>query len=158
MVIIKNKWRGSFTVEATVIVSFVCMLIALIVMLGFYVHDCAVMKSTANELAIKASMWGSRYVSPVINEVDYESMKEEIQIEMSSVEDIGYEWLGRRLLYGKVKSVHIFRGILEENVRVKICVSFKIWNFEFAQNTQSDAIWIDSRELPRMNKETGGEE
>ena len=144
--------------EATVIVSFMCMLIALIVMLGFCVHDCAVMKSTANELAIKASMWGSRYVSPLINEVDYESMKEEMQIEIGSVEDIGYEWLVRRLLYGKVKSVNVFRGILEDNVRVEICVDFKIWNFEFTQNAQSDALWIDSRELPRMNKETGGEE
>ena len=157
VVAIECKLRGSFTVEATVIVSFLCILIAFVIMLGFYGHDRAVVKSTANELAMKASLWGSRYVLTELNEVDYEAMKADAPIDICDVETIGYEWLQKRLFIGKVKSVQIFQKILNRNVEVEIHIDFKLWRFMFSQNFRADAVWIDSKELPRINKETGEE-
>ncbi len=157
VVAIEYKLRGSFTVEATVIVSFLSLLIAFVVMLGFYGHDRAVAKSTANELAMKASLWGSRYVLSGINEVDYEAMKADESIDICDVESIGYEWLQKRLFIGKVKSVQIFQGILNRNVEVEIYIDFKLWRSMFSQKFRADAVWIDSKELPRINKETGEE-
>ena len=141
--------------EATVIVSFLCMLIAFVVMLGFYGHDRAVIKSTANEMAMKAGLWGSRYVLTEINEVDYEAMKEEVTIDIRDMEKVAYEWLQKRLFIGKVKSVQIFQGILNRNVQVEIYIDFKLWSSIFSQKFRSDSVWIDSKELPRINKETG---
>ena len=137
------------------VVSFMCLLIALVILLGFYGHDRAVMKSTANTLATKAGLWGSRYVSPLIDEVDYEALKAGLQTDLSIVEELGYECLEQRLLLGRVNSVQILKGYLKKHIQVNISVDFKIWNYAFTQEIQSDAVWIDSRDLPRRYKETG---
>ena len=84
MDVITKRWRGSFTVEATIVVSALCMLIGLTILLGLYGHDRAIIKSTANEMALKGALWKGRYVSPITFEVDYEAMRqnEKVQIEI----------------------------------------------------------------------------
>ena len=131
------------------------MIIVLVVMLGFYGHDRSVIRSTANELAIKGNLWGSRYVTPDINEVDYERMKSKEHVDFQIIEKLGSELLDKRLLCGTVKSVEVLQGVLNEDIKVKINVEFRIWNYTFLLETQSDDKWIDSMELPRTYKETG---
>ena len=33
------KKEGSFTIEGTVIVSFICLMIGMVILMGFYGHD-----------------------------------------------------------------------------------------------------------------------
>lgn len=57
----KWKRRGSYTVEGTVIISFICLMVGMTAALGFYCHDRTVIQSAADELA----MFGS----PVVRQI-----------------------------------------------------------------------------------------
>ena len=62
------KGRGSYTVEGTVIISMIFLATGMVILLGFYGHDRAVMQSTADELSIYGSLWAGRYMQPEIRE------------------------------------------------------------------------------------------
>lgn len=153
-----RKCRGSYTVEGTIIVSLICVMIGLIVVLGFYGHDRAVIQTTANELSMMASLWSGRYVSPTIKEVDYEALKQGNKTDLSQVEDNGYQMLQSKLLYGEVQSVDIFRTAWKKSVCVAVVVRFQIWNYEFEYKTESLCRVFDSHDLPRKKIENREEE
>lgn len=158
MVAIKLKWRGSYTVEGTVVVSIACMMIALICVFGFYGHDRSVMNSTANEIVLMASLWKGRYVSPEINEVDYEALKNNMEADLSMIENKGYQWLDERLLYGKVQSVRVFSSFLSKRIRVEMVAGFNLFGYEFEYKVQSSFRYFESEDLPRKPVESGEEE
>ena len=145
----KTEWRGSYTVEGTVIVSMICFMLWLLIMLGLYCHDRTVMQSTADELAEAAAFWQGRSVHPGIEEVDYERLKKESQAEWSDLTEIGYRTLDRRLLLTGDSTVSIqYREGVKE-VEVQIQGDFQIFSRSVQCLVQASSTVIDSRELPR---------
>ena len=143
--------------EATIVVSCFCMIIAWTILLGFYGHDRAIMKSMANDLALKGALWVGRYVSPMLNEVDYNAMKQKAEVSFETLETDGYMRLQRRLLYGKVQSVRVSEGVSKDKIHVEIVVNFKLWKVPISCTVQSSSRMIKSEDLPRKIKETGEE-
>lgn len=157
VVVIESKLRGSYTVEATAVISLFCMLIALVIILGFYGHDQAVMKSTANVLAFNASLWKGRYVSMLYDEVDYGALKSKADIDLSLIESKGYEMMEQRLLLGKVQAVRATQTNFGGKVVVEIEAAFDLGK-TVIYTVQSESRVFKSNNLPRNIRETGEEE
>lgn len=138
--------------------SMACVMIALICVFGFYGHDRSVMNTTANELALMASLWTGRYVSPETGEVDYEALKTEMDTDLSRIESRGYQWLNDRLLYGKVQSVRVLPSFLGKRIRVEMVAVFHLYDYEFEYKVQSSFRYFESKDLPRKPEESGEEE
>ena len=155
---ITKKWRGSFTVEATVVVSFLCILMSLTILLGFYGHDRAIIKSTANDMAIKGALWRGRYVSPITYEVAYGAMKRKEKVPFDEIEALIYAKLERRLLLGKINSVQVTEKSLQNMLEVEITVDFKLWKIPVSCTVQSSSHLFESKDLPRNIEETGEKE
>jgi len=139
-------------------VSMACVMIALICVFGFYGHDRSVMNTTANEMVLMASLWKGRYVSPEMSEVDYEALKNKMEIDLSLIENKGYQWLNERLLYGKVKSVRVIPSFLSKRIRVEMVAVFNLYDYEFEYKVQSAFRYFESEDLPRKPVESGEEE
>lgn len=158
MGVITKRWRGSFTVEATIVVSALCMLISLTILLGFYGHDRAIIKSTANEMALKGALWKGRYVSPITFEVDYGAMRQNEKVSFAQIEALVYDKLEQRLLLGKIRSVQVSEKNFQNRLQIEIVVDFKLWRIPVSCTVQSSSHLIESKDLPRNIKETGEEE
>ena len=141
--------------EATIVVSMFCMLIACTILLGFYGHDRAVMKSMANDLAFKGALWTGRYVSPTRHEVDYSAMKQGEEMTLDAIETEGYRQLEKRLLCGQIRTIKVYESILKNEVCVEITVDFKLWEIPVSCTVESSSQVIDSDDLPRILEETG---
>ena len=148
--------RGSYTLEGTVIVSMLCLMIGLVISLGFYCHDLAVLQSGADELAEYAAMWKGRYVQPEIKEVDYERMKASEKVSIQDFEGMGWSLLEERLLWGRVENIAITESLLSGEVRINIEGRFSIGNRSFSSSAQASAYICPSEKLPRRSKEGGG--
>lgn len=121
--------------------------------MGFFGHDCMVMKSTADELAIMGSLWSGRYVSYAYDEVDYEALKQRQTIDLNQIEQKGYSILAKRLLYGNVKHVSVSKQLLGHKVLVEICTDFKIGKYTFDYVVTGEASVFESNDLPRRKVE-----
>jgi hypothetical protein len=55
----KMKWKGSFTVEAALVVSVTIFVLAALIICAFFVHDRAVLQSAACEAAAAGSNFAS---------------------------------------------------------------------------------------------------
>lgn len=153
VVYIKKRYRGSYTVEGTVIVSAICIIVGLTVCMGFFGHDCMVMKSTADELAMMGSLWSGRYVSYEYGEVDYEALKQKQAVELKKIEQQGYTLLSERLFLGKVQSISISKQILGHRVHTEICTDFKIGSYTFDYAVIGESAFFESNDLPRRKVE-----
>ena len=122
-------------------------------MFGMYGHDRSVMQSVANQMAQKASLWSGRYVLPEIDEVDYIALKENAAVNLERIENLGYQSLKNRLLYGDLKRVQVGYGFLSKNVQVKIVADFHIGRYRFSVETQASGKVFESEDLPRKKNE-----
>lgn len=154
------KWteQGSYTVEGAVIISFICLIVALVVGLGFYCHDRMVLQGAADELAMYGSNWVGRYVDPVIKEVDYEGLKYRHPVSFDSLISKGYKMLQGRLLWGKSPQISIEQSYFGKEVEVKINSSFLIGSKAFLCKVSSSACVIRSRDLPRTSRKEQGDD
>ena len=155
MVAIRKKLRGSYTVEATVVISVFCMLIVFTILLGFYGHDCAVMKSTANDLAYRAALWTGRFVSPTLDEVDYGALRQNTKVGFDQIESEGYALLEKRLLFGDIRTIQVFQTLLGNQISVEIKADFQLCKFPVSHTVRSESKVFKSKDLPRNIKETG---
>lgn len=153
MVDIRKILRGSYTVEGTVIVSFICIIVGIVVMMGFFVHDYAVMQSTADELAVMGSLWSGRYVSPEYKEVDYEALKQKQVTDLKTIEAKGYALLDERLLCGNVQSIAVSKQLFGHCIQVEICTDFELGHYSFDYTVLGESNVFDSRDLPRRRLE-----
>lgn len=153
MVYIKTKWRGSFTVEATVVVSVTCIIIGMVIMFGMYGHDRSVMQSMANQMAQEASLWSGRYVLPEIDEVDYIALIENANTDLERIENQGYRNIQNRLLCADLQSVQVKHGLFGKNVRVEIKAAFHIGRYQFKTEIQASSKKFESEDLPRKKNE-----
>lgn len=150
--------RGSYTVEGTVIISTICFIVGLVVLLGFFCHDWAVIKSTADCLAMEGSLWNGRYLQPDIREIDYEAMKQNNHSDLHMLEESGYRDLQSKLFCGKVKDIMVSKSILGREVQVDIAAKFNIFKWEIPCTVSARSIAFFSDDLPRQKKiEQGGE-
>ncbi len=153
VVYIKTKWRGSFTVEATVVVSITCIIIGMVIMFGMYGHDRSVMQSIANQMVQEASLWSGRYVLPEIDEVDYIALKENAKTDLDRIENLGYRSLQNRLLCADLQSVQVNYALLSNDVRVEIIAAFHIGKYRFTTEIQASCKKYESEDLPRKKNE-----
>jgi hypothetical protein len=158
MVYMKWKEQGSYTVEGTVIVSLLCLVVGLAVTLGFYGHDRAVMQSVADELAEWGSLWSGNYVHPDIGEVDYEAMKRWVQVDLGLVETKGYQLLQGKLFFGTVRSISVSKSLSGREIQVEIQSDFQIGGRDLSCNVRGYASVFQSRTLPRVNHKLQKEE
>ncbi len=56
MCCIKRKFKGSYTIEASLIFPFIMTVVVFIIYVSFYLHDRAVMSSCAYQAALKGSL------------------------------------------------------------------------------------------------------
>lgn len=149
MVVLNWEWKGSYTVEGTVIVSMICFMLWFLIMLGLYCHDGSVMKSTADELAESAAFWQGRSVHPGTEEVDYEHLKKGGRAEWIDLIEMGYSILDSRLLLAEDLNVSIQYLESESMVEVEIWGDFQIFSRRVQSHARAVSTVIDSRELPR---------
>ena len=152
---LKMEWRGSYTVEGTVIVSMICFMLWLLIMLGLYCHDRTVMQGIADELAEAAAFWQGRSVHPGTEEVDYEHLKKGSPVEWNDLIEMGYRMLDQRLLLTGDSTVSIQYREAEKEIDVQIRGDFLIFSRSVQCLVQASSTVIDSRELPRNTKRMG---
>ncbi|MEI3267428.1 MAG: hypothetical protein V8R85_10365 [Frisingicoccus sp.] len=147
------KWKGcgSYTVEGTVIVCLICLIVGSVIMLGFYGHDRALMQSTADELALYGGFWEGRYAHPKIREVDYELMKRNGTISHETIEEEGYRMLAGRLFCGKLQKLMCPRVFQDKNFKSKFSRIFRLENTAFRVRSGLRRRHR-SQDLPRQNK------
>ena len=145
------KKEGSFTIEGTVIVSFICFMIGMVILMGFYGHDRMVLQETADELAMYGCLWKSRYVHPELGEVDYEAMLQNTSVSLDEIESRGYDMLHKRLFVGKVQSISVSTNLLGREINVEIQAEFKIGNYQITSNIHGVSVAAFSRDLPRRD-------
>jgi hypothetical protein len=55
-----GRMRGSYTIEAALLMTIVIPVLTGILYLGFYLHNCALLKCAAYETAVYASLYGEK--------------------------------------------------------------------------------------------------
>ena len=148
------KWKGcgSYTVEGTVIVCLICLIVGSVIMLGFYGHDRALMQSTADELALYGGFWEGKYVHPIIREVDYELMKRNGTISFDVIEEEGYRMLAGRLFCGKLQKINVSKSLSGKELQIEIQSDFQIGKYNGPCTVRASAPVLRSQDLPRQNK------
>lgn len=154
------KWegRGSYTVEGTLIISFICLITGLVILLGFYGHDRAVMQSTADELSRYGSLWAGRFLHPEIREVDYELMKQSGTVDFGVIEDMGCRMLQGRLFCGELRSIRASQSLSGREMQVEIQTNFQIGKYEIPCKVRASSVVFRSRDLPRRNQKNQEDE
>ena len=154
----KWKGRGSYTVEGTVIISLICLATGMVILLGFYGHDRAVMQSTADELSIYGSLWAGRYMQPEIREVDYENMKQGGAADFSVIEEMGGRMLQGRLFCGELRSIRATQSLSGREMLIEIQTDFPFGKYEIPCTVKASALVFRSRDLPRKYDINQGEQ
>lgn len=154
----KWKGRGSYTVEGTVIISLICLMTGMVILLGFYGHDRAVMQSTADELSIYGSVWAGRYMQPEIREIDYESMKQNGAVDFSEIEEMGSRMLQGRLFCGQLQSIRAAQSLSGREMLIEIQTDFQLGKYEIPCTVKASALIFRSRDLPRKNEKNQEEQ
>lgn len=148
--------RGSYTVEGTVVISLICLIIGLTILLGFYGHDRSVMQSVADELAMYGCQWSGRYLQPSIREVDYEAMKQGKSMDIYDIENRGYRLLQDKMFCAEINGITVSKSLLGREVQVDILSNFKIMGWEIPCKV-SGVVFL-SDDLPRRKNPDQGEE
>lgn len=144
------KVRGSYTVEGTIIISLICLMVGFIAALGFYCHDRTVIQSTADELAMFGSLWSGRYMHPEIREVDYECLKNFSEVSTDMLEEKGYGMIRGKLFCGDIQGVEVHRSSWTREIQVKIQCQFQIGRWKFPYTAEAAAVDFHSGDFPRQ--------
>lgn len=96
------KKRGTFVVEASCLVPFICLLLVYVFFFTLYAHDYAVCAHTALEAGVKGI---------------YQDGKSDRQIEQDVKEDAGHK-LKERLLWMKQAEVEVSVDPVQLNIRI----------------------------------------
>lgn len=96
------KKRGTFVVEASCLVPFICLLLVYVVFFTLYAHDYAVCAHTALEAGAKGI---------------YRDGRSDRQIEEEVKEDAGYK-LKERLLWMRQAEVEVSVDPIQLNIRI----------------------------------------
>lgn len=154
------RWKGcgSFTVEGTVIISLICLSIGLVVMVGFYGHDRALLQSTADELALYGSLWEGRYAHPKIREVDYETMKREGTVSHETIEAEGYRMLAGRLFCGEIQEINVSKSLSGKELQIEIQSDFQLGKYSVPCTVRASSMVLKSKDLPRKGHQAQEEE
>ena len=145
----KSEEEGSFTIEATCVVSFFCLILWVVLILGFYCYDYAVLQMTSDELSLSAGLWAGRAVHPGTGEVDYTRLKNEVEPDWTDVKSKGMMMLESRLIFAKAETIVITEGLSEDAVNVRIQAYFRMFQREIPCRVESCSKIIHSKELPR---------
>ena len=148
----KWKRRGSYTVEGTVIISFICLMVGMTAALGFYCHDRTVIQSAADELAMFGSLWSGRYMHPEIREVDYECLKASSEMPVDLLQTKGYGLIHGKLFCGNVQEIEVRRSLWEREILVEIQCQFQIGRWQFPYTATSAAVDFCSEDFPRRKE------
>ena len=154
----KWKGRGRYTVEGTLIISFICLVTGLVILFGFYGHDRAVIQSTADKLSRYGSLWAGRYLHPEIREVDYELMKQGGTVDFGVIEDMGCRMLQGRLFCGELRNIRASQSLSGREVQVEIQTDFQIGKYDIPCKVKASSVVFRSRDLPRINEKNQEDE
>lgn len=99
------RLRGSYTVEAALLMVLIIPLLAGIIYLGFYLHDEAAMQNAAYELAVLGSLH--------YGEKDGEEIVKERKREIASQLFLGIQEVETKIHTGKKKVTADFQGSLQ---------------------------------------------
>ncbi len=155
MAVLQKKLRGSFTVEATVIVGLTCIITGMMMMLAMYCHDRVVMCQTADKAAADGAMWCGNYVSPNIKEVDYEQLKRMAGVEISDSTVSAQAYLEKALLMGKTESISVTKTKLGQQVTAVVTVHFSFAGRDIIVTEEGEAAIFGSLRFKRRSLKQG---
>ncbi len=155
-----KQYRGSFTVEASFIISWFCLLIGTVILLAFYIHDYVVICAVADEAAVHASLSLGRYFLTDSGETDITALLEERDVPMTLVYEWAYQRMERSLLCVSVDTFQINESKWADKVEVSAIGSCRLAGIPVQFKIISEAPVINSQSLsrrPEGEEETGGE-
>lgn len=96
-------WKGSYTVEAAFVFPMILFVLAALLILAFYVHDCGILQSLACETAVT----GSNYMTENERKVAAEQVRNQAGPErlMGSRNSQGHVAFGRSEVYARYTAV-----------------------------------------------------
>lgn len=152
------RLRGSFTVEATVIVGLICIITGMMILLGMYCHDRVIMRQAADRAAADGAMWCGNYVSPEIKEVDYEKLKQMASVDVSEgITKVESDLTGA-LLLGRTESVSLMKTLAGQQVTASVTVNFYFAGRNFTVTEEGRAAVFGSLRFKRKTEKQGDHE
>lgn len=145
------KLRGSFTVEATVIVGLICMITGMMILLGMYCHDRVVMRQAADQAAVDAAMWCGNYVVPAMKEVDYEKLKQMAVVDVSEGISGIETYLNETLLIGKMAEISLSKTMAGQQVTARVTVDFNFAGRNFSVTEEGRSAVFGSMRFKRKS-------
>lgn len=155
-----KTYKASFTVEATFIVSWFCLLIGSVIMLTFYIHDHVVLGAVADETAVCAALSLGRYYLADTQETDIAALLDGREVPLTRVYERAFQRMERELLCVTVETFSIQEDAWTDKVSVYAAGTWRIAGVPIRFAVTSEAPVISSESFSRSlegEEGSGGE-